>query len=615
MTYSGPSRVGDLRPSQLLWSFGVGAVVDLPNFSAMVLGLSDWDTRYSTPIGEERLLGAVQQMLGPQVKRLLSPPRAPETGGTFDPFSESARIGVPVMSFPEWLRCPFCQLLAPAYGNLFKFEANPFRPDRARFIHESCSRARKPTAVPARFVAACEQGHIDDFPWAYYVHRGQAGCKGILRFFEVGASLETQNLFVKCEECGNQRSMIEAFTPAAQALPRCRGRHPHLRQFDDGCSERLRAILLGASNSWFPETKTVLSVPTREGKLEQVVEDKWVQLQHATSLEVVEFVMKTTGAELAEFSPDEVWEVVQKRNSDEGDESTDSTEVDLKGPEWRVFSQPDPALNGKDFYLTQGVPPPSHSSVISSIGLVERLREVNALVGFTRIRSANESSPMERKRRRGPLSGTTLAWVPATEVRGEGIFLRFYLDRVQKWMTGKAVTDRKGRLFAGHKAWRSARALEPVDEGFPGILYTLIHSLSHVLMREFSLECGYNAASVRERIYASSPDVEVDMAGLLIYTAAPDSEGTLGGLVSLGQPQELDRLMRQALDHATRCASDPLCSEHDPATDRTLHGAACHACMFAPETSCEVGNRYLDRALLVPTYLTSEAALFDTASV
>jgi hypothetical protein len=90
-------------------------------------------------------------------------------------------------------------------------------------------------------------------------------------------------------------------------------------------------------------------------------------------------------------------------------------------------------------------------------------------------------------------------------------------------------------------------------------------------------------------------------AGILIYTAAADSDGTLGGLVDLGKPENLGRLLEQALNRSKICSSDPLCSEHDPEKDRSLHAAACHACSLVAETSCERGNRYLDRSLLVPT--------------
>ena len=137
----------------------------------------------------------------------------------------------------------------------------------------------------------------------------------------------------------------------------------------------------------------------------------------------------------------------------------------------------------------------------------------------------------------------------------------------------------------------------------------MLHTLSHLLIRELALECGYNAASIRERIYA---DTEGDrkQAGILIYTAAADSDGTLGGLVELGRPENLGRLLKQALTRAGICSSDPLCSEHNPADDRSLHAAACHACSFVSETSCEMGNRYIDRALLVPTLETTRRGIF-----
>ena len=165
------------------------------------------------------------------------------------------------------------------------------------------------------------------------------------------------------------------------------------------------------------------------------------------------------------------------------------------------------------------------------------------------------------------------------------------------------------KLVAGHKGWRNARKLNP-DEGYPGIRYALLHTLSHLLIRELALECGYNAASIRERIYANV-EGEQPQAGILIYTAAADSDGTLGGLVDLGKPENLGRLLEQALSRAKICSSDPLCSEHDPEKDRSLHAAACHACSFVSETSCEVGNRYIDRALLVPTLEINDAAFFD----
>lgn len=202
-------------------------------------------------------------------------------------------------------------------------------------------------------------------------------------------------------------------------------------------------------------------------------------------------------------------------------------------------------------------------------------------------------------------------WVPATEVHGEGIFIRFDEDRLVSWESRKEVKARDAKLRAGHAGWRNARHLDPA-KGYPGIRFAMLHTISHLLIRELALECGYNAASIRERIYASM-EGESPMAGILLYTAAADSDGTLGGLIELGTPKNLGRLIDQALHRATICSSDPLCSEHDPDHDRTLHAASCHACTFVSETSCERGNRYLDRALLVRTFDSKDSAFFSMA--
>jgi hypothetical protein len=170
------------------------------------------------------------------------------------------------------------------------------------------------------------------------------------------------------------------------------------------------------------------------------------------------------------------------------------------------------------------------------------------------------------------------------------------------------ASDRLDELFAGHMAWRARRGLPP-PEGFPGSRYVLLHTFSHLLMREFALEAGYGAASIRERLYARA-GLE-PMAGVLLYTAATDSEGTLGGLCSLGEPAVLAGMIERALEQAGLCTADPLCAEHDPAADSSTHGAACHACLFASETSCERGNRYLDRAVLVDTLATAGVGYFS----
>jgi hypothetical protein len=120
-------KVGELRPTQMIYTFGVGSIVELPNLSVMIMGLDDWPVEQAaTEITEPRLLRAVQYELGMQVARLLAPPLVPESAGyQRGPFEESAAIGVPVAPFPRWLLCPYCRLLAPIQSGLFELKLDP----------------------------------------------------------------------------------------------------------------------------------------------------------------------------------------------------------------------------------------------------------------------------------------------------------------------------------------------------------------------------------------------------------------------------------------------------------------------------------------------------------
>lgn len=609
-------RVGELRPSQLLLTYGVGAVIDLPSLSVMVMGLNDWDPTYSVEINEPRLLAATQTLVGGQVKRLLSPPLPADTTYRAGPLDESVLIGIPVASFPRWVVCPACRLLAPLGSGLFALKAEPYRPDRTRYVHQNCARAPRPPAVnPARFLVACRRGHLDDFPWNAFVHRGTTGCPGPLRFSELGTSGEAAELQVSCDGCRAERRMVEAFEPDGGALPTCRGRRPHLRDYEEACAERPAAILLGASNSWFPVILSALSIPTATGELEQLVESHWTVLEKAASRENIEFA-RITGPwpALLKYSADTIWQAVEARRLGGGPPKPGN----IKLPEWELLSTPDPTRNTSDFRAVAVAPPRDYAGHFASVGLMERLREVRALIGFTRIESPGEfgDEPVIDPDRRAPISRTPPAWLPAAEVRGEGLFLQFSEDAVSGWLADRRRRDHEAEFFEAHRGWRRVRGREPVDASFPGLRYILLHSLAHVLMRQLALECGYTAASIRERIYCAPPEAPGGpMAGVLLYTAAADSEGTLGGLVSLGTPATLGRLLDQALGEARLCASDPLCAEHRPWRDgQGLHAAACHACLFAPETSCECGNHYLDRAVLVETVTVEDLAFFPPAA-
>jgi hypothetical protein len=592
-----------------LLTFGVGAILDLPNMSVMVMGIDDWPIRHSIEIGEDRLLLGVQNTLGNQVKKLLTPPKADD---------QDELTGVPVALFPRWLVCPRCRLLAPVQSGLFEAKLPPqqqHRPDKARYVHNCPTQGASPTVLPARFLVACEHGHLDDFPWLDFVHRGTTECRGSLRMYELGLSGEAADVEVKCDKCGAVRRMAEAFGRDNEAnLPPCRGRSPHLRGYDPkGCDvEHVSAILQGASNSWFPVTLTALSVPHGTDKLAQLVEDNWVMLDKATSLEVLQaFRLIGQLREFADYNDAELWEAVQKRRGGGSSQATGEPS-NLKHPEWEIFSQPSPSYNTRNFRLKVVPPPEGYTGFFEKIVLAEKLREVRALIGFTRLESAYDfDTPNELPvDLRAPLSRQAPTWVPAAEMRGEGIFFHFSEEAVRKWEADHRAYD--DEFLKAHKLWREARGIPKPEAGYPGIRLVLLHTFAHAVIRQLSIECGYTTASIRERIYCQSPDDGEPMAGVLIYTAAADSEGTLGGLCALGRPDRLGSHLDNALDMMRLCASDPLCAERHPGREGvTLHGASCHACTFLPETSCERGNKYLDRSVLVETVERADLAFFE----
>lgn len=608
------NELGELRPSQLIYTFGIGALLDLPNASALILGLDDWDTRYCTEITEDRLLAAIQRRLGSQVKQLYLPPI------TFDDDKRdpaAPAVGIPVAPFPRWLRCQLCDTLATIDSGIFRLVQDQWRPDRTRYVHQSCGRAtgnNPPTGRPVRFLLACREGHLTDFPWVEYAHNGRVSCKPArLTLREYGASGDASDIIVKCLECNGERRMGDAFD---RDLPiGCSAHHPHLRLVEpNGCQEVARTILLGSSNSWFPLVMSALSIPSAEGKLALLIEENWKDLKDIPSLDVTRFVTAPSRMPaFTGFTAEQIWAAIDARR--QGGDQAGQEGSDLKVPEWNVLTQRQPPAATKDFRITEVAEPTGFEPIFEPTILLERLREVRALLAFTRIESKGDfaDATFIDDDRQTRLSRQPPTWLPASEVRGEGFFLRLKEDALQAWEQRPEVQQLEQEFLQAHKSWRRMRRQQPPEGGFPAIRYVLLHSISHALMRQIVLECGYTAASVRERLYVRTPGHDNGpMAGILIYTAASDSEGTLGGLVHLGQPDTLGRQLSQGFEAMRICASDPLCSDHAPQGEgRSVHGACCHACLFAPETSCEKGNRFLDRSTLLATFAGKGVEFFS----
>lgn len=619
-------KVGSARPNSLLYSGGVGAVTDLPHLSVIVKGLDDWDYRDATEteLTEPRLLARVRQILGPAVKHLRPAPRRVAANKSEEELAD--RVGVPVAPFPRWMRCPACYELgalnADGSGSFEFKNDNKYRPDEAKFVHATCPKKAQngvaPTVVPARFVTVCRDGHLDEFPWFEYVHRGgpcPKGREGRIRMMDPGGQSGAV-IQLRCT-CGQFRTMRDALAhhrkPDSVALPACRGRHPHLGLFEPDCKQTLRAMVLGASNSWFPLLASALYVPELASEVGLLVEKQWAILQEVVTQEQLGPMLKFVPdlVDLRAYDPDLVWSEVQARH--DAQSSDDDEVIDLSAREYEALVDPSKAARTTDFTADVVPTPQGWSPLLDRVVRVSRLRETKALVGFTRVEAPDWGEPDAASR--APIARKKdTDWVPAATTHGEGIFLVFNQDLIEKWEAQVADSAHMARLRSAHDRWRHNREMPgPYSDYWPGDRYVLLHTLSHLLVREIALECGYSSASITERIYANHDRGET---GVLLYTAASDSEGTLGGLVRLTDPVELDRVFRAVFANANRCSSDPICADHLPLeTEDTLHGAACHACLFASETTCQRGNRFLDRALVVPVADTDQglavADLFD----
>jgi hypothetical protein len=608
LTRSGPTKIGGVRPSHLITTNGVGAVADLPAMSVMVRSLDTWSPEAQQTIVEPRLLDEVRAVLGTQVRALR---RAPWDEQDAD--SPYSRVGVPVTPFPRWLRCPRCHRLGPLdppgqfalvhrYGN---------RPDLARYVHAQCQlQGNRPNSsrracVPARFLVVCEGGHLDEFPYVDFIHRGSdEPCGGARLTMRDSASTLGPRVTLRCEECGASRNVQSAAGRDGSArLPRCRGRHPHLQRFE-GCNRPVRLMVLGASNLWFGVTASALHLPVGESLRDHVI-DHWEVLAAQPTMQILGLIVDGMDElrAMRGWPLEEIWATVEKVRAEGGPQPTEP--ADLLDAEWQLLCRPTTDKQDRDFRATPVASPPGFEKLIDQVVQVPRLREVRALLGFTRLAAPErrEHDPQHRI----SLARSAPTWVPAVEQRGEGIFIQLDETLVANWEQRVDEHPRIEALRRAHTRWLYARS-RPADPGFPVARYLLVHTLSHLLIRQVALECGYSSASLRERLYVERGTTPT--AGVLLSTAASDTEGTLGGLVSLGRPDHLSRLLEDALRDAGRCSSDPLCAEHQPVDpDDTLHGAACHACAFASETTCEAGNRWLDRAVLVELPGVSDLAV------
>ena len=582
---SGAKRFLPVRRGQLISPFGVGAVTDFRNDEAMMCaGLDAWFNGQKPPqecvIREERL----QQKLNRSY--FVLPPEYSEADG-------GGKIKIPYVRFPLWHYCPRC----------FRMKKSTLIGAQPRCDSDKCVKGDfKPRMIPSRIVAICEAGHIEDFPYQRWI-RCQCSDVDADLYFKAGrSSASLAGIKVECKHCGKARSLAGAFQKGAlDDIAQCSSSRPWFGRDagDRACQSSLITVQRGGSNVYFPLVASSIYIPPKD-----VVESEAISrvlnvqaVWQALTDNLVDghidrnrsdFLASMQGVDAAalyEAAEARLHRTVRPAVSGISDEDYRRQEYEvlqkgLTDPLSELYC--DPVAGARFGWLAR---------YIKQVGLVRKLRETRALVGFSRNMPRGE-----REDGLQPLSlGADIDWLPAIEVRGEGIFIEFDADAIAKWK-GANIDWHVARLISRYNDRRVDMKLSrrEVDARF-----LLLHAIAHALIKELTFTCGYGSASLRERLYCNVESRDKPMNGILIYTASGDSEGTLGGLVNEGRPGQFEALVENALRRARWCSNDPVCIEAPGGGSDGVNLAACHGCVLLPETSCEEGNKLLDRTLLV----------------
>jgi hypothetical protein len=588
---AGARPPGQLRRSQVVTTFGPGAMLDLPAHSVLVGGLDFW-SKGGEEIVEPRLTQKVAQILHVPTVQLFAPPPDHD-----DPTVPAT--GITAFQFPEWFITQDVEM-GPDSG---EFRSRMLVHRKALTKRKFIDRNRKKReVVPVRFVRACRAGHISDIDWCTFAHFGATECRRQLWIDERGTSGDLTEIWIRCE-CGKaERNMAQAAILQNVALGLCDGARPWLGvNTREQCGEPSRLLIRTASNAYFPQKMTVISLPDRDETVKQAVDAAWEYLEAVEDLDQLRYERKKAKvkAALEGIGDEEAFAEIRSRRQGSAKEDKKVKVAELETliaskeelgndkPDGKFFARTLPRVTWERPWM----------SAIERIVLVHRLREVVAQVGFTRFEAAapDTEGELEMGVRRASLA-REITWLPAIENKGEGVFLQFKDEAIREWRDRQDVQNRGRALAAGFNCWREEHLGS--HHRFPDLPYVMLHSFSHLLITSVALECGYPASSIRERIYAI-PGVG---HGVLLYTGTSDSEGTLGGLIQVGR--RIHDHIRNALEIGELCSNDPVCAQHAPENPherRFLHGAACHGCLLITETSCEQHNDYLDRALVVPT--------------
>ena len=565
------NKLGELRPNQIITTFGPGSVVDAVKDSVTILDISYWKYK-----GQKIIDGRLASYLGVDCFYM------PRTSFSGD---------IPVVTFPYWHVCSNLNC-----GHLFDAR-NTFNLDKYLRFGVTCPLCNR-QAYPSRFITICEDGHMSDFPWKWWAHRGHSNCNGQLRMYSTGNTSTLADMWVECT-CGAKRSLNGATQKEIFEGMTCPGHHPFRPNIkNQKCNKRVIPSQRGASNVYFAVTRSAISIPPWINPLYNLI-DEHLRIIENYKEDFGEIgLQKVYEKYFSSFSRSEFDAALARRMNN----IKEYTEI--KQMEYNAITHFDDPLyesNKKHFKAEEEPLPEYLKRYFSRVIRITRLREVRVLLGFTRV-DAPDPDADEQPNIVKLSKGKTDRWLPAAEVNGEGIFIEFNKETLSEWLGRnkiKAISQKYAQSyqeFCESKGWTITVLRDAV--------YVLMHTFAHLMIKQMSMSSGYSSSAIRERIYFGN-----NMSGILLYTGSSDKEGSLGGLVELGTIDQITSLMRGAFQEALVCTNDPECMNNLPA-GKNSNGAACHSCCMISETACENGNRMLDRGLVVPIPGREECSYF-----
>jgi len=591
-----PEHAGEVRQSQLITTFGVGSIVDFVKDTVMIAGVDDWDRKDGW---EERKLfnNNLEAVTG--VDYFLSPKTKTSTGMIYIKSHDvESRI------FPQKLYCPMCNHIIDAKElSTQKLKHNCFMP--------STRKENKPCGgrlVASRFVIICPKGHIEDFPYSWWVHNGKHSCEKSknprIKMYNIDNRSDIDSLYIECVECKARRRIAPAFSRSAFAGENgyeCRGKHPHLgSDFTSECSEIMIARVRSSTSVYFSATLSALTIPPWSRKAVQEIEKEYEALifQEQYGINAVEGYIRLNiiKAKKVDIDLSDLMAafalIKDQKNSD-----CIQSEADILAAEYSVFCRG--TSDDDDFVASSAKVPLGFTNIFDAITVVDKLSVINALVGFTRVDPWDGA--LQDNEQLAPLAREKKDWLPAVKLLGEGIFFQFNQDTLTAWE--RTIGDKYQEMYSEfmESFLSDSNARFALNDRFSP-QYIALHSFAHLLIRQLSKDCGYSVSSIKEKIYSTYMDEpnRPAMCGVLIYLSTSDSEGSLGGLISIANDHKrMESVLKNMLYKALWCSADPLCCESKQQGFHSLNYAACHDCALLPETSCEFRNVLLDRISIV----------------